>query len=81
MWQVRRSGYKVYRLGAGFIIHYPHPESKSKRTLMKRRKLVGRQNVDVERIAKNFRRWLNEQVPDQETLLYCEDYEEDYAPA
>lgn len=81
MWQFRRSGYHLFRLGDGFVIHYPHPESKSKVHLTRRRKRIGRRNVEVEKIARLFREWLDTEVPDQETLPYCDGYQNDFAPA
>ncbi|CAB9499114.1 xylosyl- and glucuronyltransferase 2 [Seminavis robusta] len=78
MWQFQRSGYRLFRLGSGFTIHYPHPESKSKYSWAYTKKKVGRNNLDVEQIAAAFRSFLQAEVPDQGTLPYCEKYESSY---
>lgn len=71
MKQVVRSGYRLFQLGDGFLIHFPHAKSAAFKSWEKKKKKEGREALQVEHVAKSFDRWLKTAIPDQSVTPYC----------
>ena len=82
---LRQLGYRLFQMGQAFVIHYPHKESKAKKSWLggasvRRVKLEGQKAMDFQskrsendKYFLEFRQWLAESVPDRTRLRKCSD--------
>jgi hypothetical protein len=104
--QLRRVGYKFSQIGGGFLVHYPHLDSKSRLEWNKRpinaastsdgggggrggapvvfnEETAGKfdwgkfKRARVDALFYDFKRWLDENVPDDSRVPKCEDAQND----
>jgi hypothetical protein len=70
MQQVRRSGYKFYQVGQGFLLHFPHKQSAAKKVFAQEKE-EDVESVYVYQLAASFHRWMEEHVPNQSVIPQC----------
>mmetsp|Transcript_47071 Transcript_47071/g.56928 ORF Transcript_47071/g.56928 Transcript_47071/m.56928 type:complete len:516 (-) Transcript_47071:111-1658(-) len=90
--QMRRSGYIFSQLGGAFVVHYPHLDSASRMVwnegpeqLGNVRKMSELRKMDLKKFKRaqvdatfvEFKKWLNETIPNEERTFMCEDQQDD----
>jgi hypothetical protein len=69
MQQVRRSGYKFFQLGQGFLLHIPHKHSAARKAWSKEKDQA--EDIYVSQVAASFHSWMEEHVPNQNVISQC----------
>jgi len=69
MQQVRRSGYKLYQLGQGFLLHFPHKQSAARKVWSHEREQD--ETLFVSQVAASFHSWMHEHVSDETVIPQC----------
>ena len=70
MQQVRRSGYKFFQLGQGFLLHFPHKQSAAKKVFTQEKEQDA-ESLYVYQLAASFHTWMEEHVPNQSVIPQC----------
>lgn len=85
--QMRREGWKFWQLGDGFVVHYPHLDSKSRMRWnggengIQLTKPNEKDHVNwtaykrgqIDKTFVDFKRWLDENIPDKAVVPLCDD--------